>query len=52
MAYPDATIYLLADGPPCTIGYHETEHFTVTRNVLTRTEQMLEILLDSGAERA
>ncbi|MGA3002083.1 MAG: AAA family ATPase [Acetobacteraceae bacterium] len=46
MAYPNATIYLLADGPPRSIAYRDTEHYTVTRNFLTRTEQMLNILLD------
>ena len=45
MAYPDAAIYLLSDGPPRPIAYHDTEHFTVTRNFLNRTEQMLDILL-------
>jgi predicted ATPase len=46
MAYPNATIFLLADGPPQPIAYRETEHYTVTRNFLTRTEKMLDILLD------
>ena len=50
MAYPNATIYLLADGPPRQIAYQDTEHFTVTRNFLNRTEQMLDILLDRPAE--
>jgi predicted ATPase len=46
MAYPNAQIYLLADGPPQPVAYRDTEHFTVTRNFLTRTERMLDILLD------
>ena len=45
MAYPHAAIYLLADGPPLLVDYRETEHFKVTRNFLTRTDQMLKILL-------
>ena len=52
MAYPDATIYLLADGPPRPIAYRDTEHYTVTRNFLLRTEQMLDILLDRRPEGA
>ena len=48
MAYPDAAIYVLAEGPPCLTPYRETEHFTVTKNLLTRTEQMLGILLDGS----
>jgi predicted ATPase len=50
MAYPQAAIYLLADGPPRLVEYRETEHFTVTRNFLTRTERMLEILLNDPDE--
>ena len=50
MAYPNAAIFLLADGPPRSIAYRDTEHFTVTRNFLNRTEQMLNILLDRTAE--
>jgi predicted ATPase len=50
MAYPDADIFLLADGPPRRIDYHDTEHYTVTRNFLTRTEPMLDILLDRTPE--
>ena len=46
MAYPQAAIYLLADGPPALVPYRETEHYRVTRNFLTRTGQMLDILLD------
>jgi predicted ATPase len=50
MAYPQAAIYLLSDGPPRLVEYRETEHFTVTRNFLTRTERMLEILLNDQNE--
>jgi predicted ATPase len=50
MAYPQAAIYLLADGPPRLVEYRETEHFTVTRNFLTRTERMLAVLLNDPEE--
>jgi predicted ATPase len=50
MAYPDATIYLLEDGPPHRVDYRDTEHYTVTRNFLLRTEQMLDVLLDRRRE--
>jgi predicted ATPase len=46
MAYPRAAIYLMADGPPRLVAYRDTEHFTVTRSFLNRTERMLDILLD------
>jgi predicted ATPase len=46
MAYPHAEIYLMADGPPRRVAYRDTEHYTVTRSFFTRTEQMLDILLD------
>jgi predicted ATPase len=45
MAYPQAAIYLLADAAPSLIPYRETEHYRVTRNFLTHTGQMLDILL-------
>jgi predicted ATPase len=50
MAYPHAQIYLLADGAPRLVAYRETEHFTVTRNFLNRTERMLGILLSDPNE--
>jgi predicted ATPase len=50
MAYPQAAIYLLADEAPSLIPYRETEHYTVTRNFLTRTGPMLEILLNEPDE--
>jgi len=50
MAYPDAAIYLLDNGAPNLIAYRETEHYRVTRNFLTRTGQMLDILLNPTDE--
>jgi predicted ATPase len=50
MAYPQAAIYLMADGPLRLVEYRETEHFTVTRNFLTRTERMLAVLLNDPEE--
>ena len=46
MAYPQAQILLLADGPSVRVADHDTEHYRVTRNFLTRTETMLDTLLD------
>jgi predicted ATPase len=46
MAYPQAAIYLLENGAPSLTPYRETEHYQVTRNFLTRTGQMLDILLN------
>ena len=45
MAYPDADIYLMGEGAPRLIDYTDTEHYRVTRQVLTRTEAMLKVLL-------
>jgi predicted ATPase len=50
MAYPQAAIYLLADGAPRPVDYQDTEHYTVTRNFLNRTDQMLDILLAAPSE--
>lgn len=50
MAYPNAAIYQLGDGAPSIIAYRETEHYRVTRNFLTRTGQMLDILLNEDGE--
>lgn len=50
IAYPDAAIYQLGDGAPRRVEYRDTEHFTVTRNFLTRTDQMLEVLLEQPEE--
>ena len=46
MAYPQAAIFLMADGAPASVAYRDTEHYQVTRNFLNRTEQMLDQLLD------
>jgi len=46
LAYPNAAIFQLDNGPPRQVEYRDTEHYTVTRNFLIRTEQMLDILLD------
>jgi predicted ATPase len=46
MAYPNASIHLLGDGPPLRIEYRDTEHYGVTRTFLNDTEGMLDILLD------
>lgn len=50
MAYPDAEILQMTPHGPQSIAYTETEHYTVTRNFLNRTEQMLDTLLapDNG----
>jgi predicted ATPase len=50
MAYPHAAIYLMADGPPQRVVYRDTEHFQTTRSFLTRTEQMLDVLLQRPSE--
>ncbi|MBN9085832.1 MAG: hypothetical protein J0J01_02895 [Reyranella sp.] len=46
LAYPDAAIHGLDDGPPRRIEYRDTEHYGVTRTCLNDTERMLDILLD------
>jgi predicted ATPase len=51
MAYPQASIYLLGDGAPLLVSYRDTEHYSVTRNFLNRTEQMLDVLLDRRAHK-
>jgi predicted ATPase len=45
MAYPNAAVFLMGDGPPRQVDYRDTEHFTVTRNFLLRPEKMLATLL-------
>ena len=45
LAYPDASIFLLSDTAPQVVPYRDTEHYRVTRNFLTRTDQMLAVLL-------
>jgi predicted ATPase len=46
LAYPDAAIHVLDDGPPRRVEYRDTEHYGVTRTFLNDTERMLDILLD------
>jgi predicted ATPase len=50
MAYPHAQIYLLSDSAPRLVDYRETEHYTVTRQFLIRTEQMLRVLLSEAED--
>ena len=50
LAYPDASILLLADAAPRPIAYRDTEHYKVTRNFLTRTDQMLAVLLGDAED--
>jgi predicted ATPase len=50
MAYPNAAIYQLDGGAPSLIPYRETEHYRVTRHFLTRTGQMLDVLLGETDE--
>ena len=45
MAYPNAEIIQMGDGPPYLIDYQETEHYRVTKQFLTRTDSMLAVLL-------
>ena len=45
MAYPDAVILQMTPDGPQEIAYTETEHYTVTRYFLLRTELMLDTLL-------
>ena len=46
MALPDADIRLISDKGLSGIKYKETEHYKVTRDFLTRTDKMLDILLE------
>jgi predicted ATPase len=46
MAYPNASIFLMANGPPQITAYRDTEHFTVTRSFLANPDGMLDVLLD------
>jgi predicted ATPase len=50
MAYPRAAIYQLDGGAPSLVPYSETEHYRVTRQFLTRTGQMLDMLLSEETE--
>jgi len=51
LAYPDAAIHVLDDGPLRRIAYRDTEHYGVTRTFLNDTERMLDILLDRRPEK-
>lgn len=46
MAYPDCTIYLLADNGFNTVEYTETEHYAVARQFLNNHDKMLKTLLE------
>jgi predicted ATPase len=46
LAYPDASILHFTEGGITPIAYHDTEHYKVTRAFLTRTEMMLNELLN------
>ncbi len=49
MAYPDAWIYVLDDlGGPRRVEYKQTEHYKVSSSFLSRTDQMLSVLLERG----
>ena len=50
MAYPHASIYLLDGGGPRLVEYRDTEHYSVTRNFLNRTAQMLKLLMADPTE--
>jgi predicted ATPase len=45
MSYPNARIMMISDGGLTEVAYTETEHYTVTRDVLNRHERMLDRLL-------
>jgi predicted ATPase len=51
MAYPDADIYMMGNGPPYLIDYQETEHYQVTKQFLTRTDAMLRVLLGNADDQ-
>ena len=50
MAYPNATILELGERGIRPVAYEDTEHFSVTRDFLTRYPAMLKVLLDEGDE--
>lgn len=50
MAYPDAEIIEMDPSGPRTIAYTDTEHYSVTRNFLNRTAQMLDTLLAPASD--
>ena len=45
MAYPDSDIYIIEEGFK-KVSFEDTEHYQVTRNFLTNTGRMLDILLE------
>ena len=45
MAYPDATIYLLADEGIREVAYEDTEHFQVARSFLGHRDKLFQELL-------
>jgi predicted ATPase len=49
MAYPDSWIYRLDGEGARRVAYRETEHYKVTRDFLTRTDQMLSVLLEDSS---
>ncbi len=50
MAYPDAIIYEFSGDCIRRVNYRDTEHYRVTRDFLLRTDEMLNILLESDPE--
>ena len=46
MAYPDAEILLLSDGPIRPVAYEDTEHYQITKSFLENPQRMLRILLE------
>jgi predicted ATPase len=46
MAYPDALIYRFSETGIVAVKYTDTDHYRITRNFLTRTDQMLRQLFD------
>jgi predicted ATPase len=47
LGYPGATIYHFGDGPLRTVGYHDTEHYQITKAFLEHPERMLRELFRS-----
>jgi predicted ATPase len=50
MAYPNATILELGERGIRPVAYEDTEHFSVTRDFLTRYPAMLKVLLDDEGD--
>ncbi|MFO0930182.1 MAG: AAA family ATPase [Gemmataceae bacterium] len=49
MAYPEAWIYVLGDGPPRQVPYRETEHYRVSHAFLDNPDRTLAHLLSDDA---